>query len=332
MMTPRRKALPGPCGPRFVLALLLSLAFLTPARADSRALALERAVPAGAKDLRAIQDQVKRVAAKALPCTVCVRIGNAFGSGVIVSKDGYVLTAGHISGEPNRDVRVILSDGRTVAGKTLGSDVGIDSGMVRITDEGVWPFVEMGNASKLKKGQWCVALGHPNGYKHGRPPVLRLGRVLENKSRIIRTGCALVGGDSGGPLFDLDGKVIGIHSRIGTSLTYNIHVPVDTYRTTWDRLVKSEVWGGPSGPYIGVVLNPGEKECKIAEVEKNSPAEKAGLRPDDVVIRFDKKKIAAFEDLITLIHKHKPGDTVPLEVRRGKEVLNLKVIVGKRAA
>ncbi len=150
---------------------------------------------------------------------------------------------------------------------------------------------------------------------------------------MIRTECALVGGDSGGPLFDLDGKVVGIHSRIGESLSFNLHVPVDTYRTTWDRLVKSEVWGGrASEAYIGVVLNPDAKECKIAEVEKDSPAAKAGLQPDDVVIRCDKKKVADLEDLMTLIRKHKPGDELPLEVRRGKEVLNLKVVIGKRMA
>ena len=331
MMNQQRRTFLGPCGPQFVLVLFLGLSVWTPVHAESKPSALDKPVPTDIKELRAIQERVKKVAAKALPCTVCVRIGNAFGSGVIVNKDGYVLTAGHISGEPGRSARVILSDGRVVEGETLGSNEDFDSGMIRITEEGAWPFVEMGDASKVKKGEWCIALGHPDGYKPGRPPVLRLGRVLENKSRILRTDAALVGGDSGGPLFDLDGKVIGIHSRIGTGLSFNIHVPVDTYRTTWDRLVKGEVWGGASDSYIGVVLNPDEKECKIAQVEKDSPAEKAGLQPDDVVIRFGKQKVADLEDLITLIHKHKPGDTVSLEVRRGKEVLNLKVVVGKRS-
>ncbi len=332
MMNQQRRTLLDSCGPRFVLALLLGLGVGTLLRAENKPSILDKPVPTDIKELRAIQERVKKAAVKATPCTVCVRIGNAFGSGVIVSKDGYVLTAGHISGEPGRHARVILSDGRVVEGETLGSNEEFDSGMIRITEKGDWPFVEMGDASKVKKGQWCIALGHPDGYKPGRPPVLRLGRVLENKSHILRTSAALVGGDSGGPLFDLDGKVIGIHSRIGTGLSFNIHVPVDTYRTTWDRLVKSEVWGGTSASYIGVVLNSDEKECKIAQVEKDSPAEKAGLRPDDVVIRFGKQKVADLEDLITLIHKHKPGDTVPLEVRRGKEVLNLKVVVGKRSA
>jgi serine protease Do len=318
-------------GPRFALALLLGLSVRTPLHAESRPAALDKAVPQNIQDLRAIQERVKKVAAMVTPATVGIRYRNNAGSGVIVSKDGYVLTAGHISGEADRTMTLILSDGRRVKGKTLGANHGIDSGMIQITDKGEWPFVEMGDSAKLKKGDWCLALGHPDGYKPGRLPVLRLGRVLDHRSRSIRTDCALVGGDSGGPLFDLNGKVIGIHSRIGSGLTFNLHVPVDTYRTTWDRLVKGEVWGrGPTGPYIGVVLNPDAKECQIAQVEKGSPADKAGLQPDDVVLRCGKEKIRDLEDLISLIRGHKPGDELPIEVRRGTEIVNLKVVVGKR--
>jgi serine protease Do len=206
--------------------------------------------------------------------------------------------------------------------------------MIRISDKGEWPFVELGDAAKVKDGAWCLALGHPEGYKPGRPPVLRLGRVLERSDKMLRTDCALVGGDSGGPLFDLDGKVIGIHSRIGDRLTYNFHVPADTYRATWDRLAKGEVWGGRgrNQPYIGVHLNEDARDCRIVEVDKDSPAEKAGLRADDVVIRFGKDKVEDLEDLLTLIDKRKPGDEVPIRVRRGKETINLKVVVGRRRA
>src|ERR1700758_5044418 len=115
----------------------------------------------------------------------------------------------------------------------------------------------MGKSTSLTKGQWVVSIGHPGGFRPNRTPVVRLGRVLEANANLIVTDCTLVGGDSGGPLFDLDGKVIGIHSRISSGLAFNFHVPVDTYRTTWDRLVKGDVWGGGrTGPYIGVVLNP----------------------------------------------------------------------------
>ncbi len=319
---------------RFILALLIGLLARTPLYAESRPPALDKLLPQSVQDLRAIQERVKKVTAKVTPCVVSIRIGNAAGSGVIVSKDGYVLTAGHISGEAERRADVILPDGRRLKGKTLGSNDRDDSGMIRITDEGEWPFVELGDASKLKEGAWCLALGHPEGFRKGRTPVLRLGRFLGRDPRnkkFLRTDCALVGGDSGGPLFDLDGKVIGIHSQIGEYMTWNLHVPVDTYRDNWDRLVKGEV-RKRSRPYIGVELNEDATECRIAKVEKDSPAEKAGLKAEDVVIRFGGEPVEDLEDLLTLIAKYKPGKEVPIRVRRGAKTLDLKVIIGQRPA
>src|SRR3954466_942030 len=122
----------------------------------------------------------------------------------------------------------------------------------------------MGISGALHKAQWCIALGHPGGFKLGRTAPLRLGRILDLRGTFITTDCTLVGGDSGGPLFDLDGKVIGIHSRIGASTLANIHVPVDTYTETWDRLAAAEAWGdrfafGPRGPLLGVVGETHEK-------------------------------------------------------------------------
>src|SRR5262249_36407529 len=151
-------------------------------------------------------------------------------------------------------------DGKRVKGKTLGQNVGIDSGMIKIVEEGTYPFVDMGTSGDLKKGQWVISCGHPGGYKQGRTPVVRLGRVLDSTNMIIRTDCTLVGGDSGGPLFDMNGKVIGIHSRIGPTLQSNIHVPVDTYRETMDRLVAGESWGGaPGRPYLGLRVDVDDK-------------------------------------------------------------------------
>lgn len=319
---------------RFVVALIVGLTVLSPLRAESRPAALDKPVPETVRDLRVIQERVKKVAAKVMPAVVGIRIGHAAGSGVIVSKDGYVLTAGHISGEPDRDATIILPDGRRLQGKTLGSNVNIDSGMIRITDKGDWPFVEMGDASKLKVGAWCLALGHPEGFRRGRTPVLRLGRLLDRKESYLRTGCALVGGDSGGPLFDLDGKVIAIHSRISESMTMNLHVPVDTYRENWDRLASGEVWGGRKrGAYIGIRFDRDDLgECRILQVYKNSPAEKAGLKADDVILRFGNSEVEDSDDLIGMIGKHKPDEVVPIRVRRGSKVLNLKVKIGKYPA
>src|SRR5262249_25394639 len=174
------------------------------------------------------------------PAVVGIQIGGASGSGVIVSEDGYILTAGHVSGKPDTECEIIFPDGKRVKGKSLGVNRSIDSGMIKITEKGKWPFAEMSRGPKPEKGQWVVSLGHPNGFISGRTPVLRLGRVLNSTDSLVQTDCTLVGGDSGGPLFDLDGKVIGIHSRIGPTITFNIHVPIATYNETWDDLVASK--------------------------------------------------------------------------------------------
>ena len=185
---------------------------------------------------------MQKVIAKVLPATVGVRIGNSAGSGVIVSEDGLVMTAGHVVGKPGQDVTFFFHDGKTAKGKTLGMFVTADAGMMKITDAGKYPFVELGSSADLKSGTWCVALGHPLGYQPGRPPVVRVGRVLRIREGVIQTDCTLVGGDSGGPLFDLEGRVIGIHSRIAGPTDVNLHVPVDIFRENWDRLLKGDSW------------------------------------------------------------------------------------------
>src|SRR5262249_34378556 len=158
--------------------------------------AVEKPAPENLADLKAIQGQVNKVLDKVIPCTVGVVVGGASGSGVIIDKDGTVLTAGHVSGKPGQEGILILHNGKTVKGKTLGQNVGIDSGMIKITDEGPWPFVEMGSSADVKKGEWVISCGHPGGYKKGRSPVVRLGRVLDTTNSTIRTDCTLVGGDS----------------------------------------------------------------------------------------------------------------------------------------
>ena len=322
-------------------ALLLALGLASPlvrsARAGTKDLpkVFDKAMPENLQDLKAIQAHVRALVKKVVPATVNVRIGPGQGSGVIVSEDGYILTAGHVAGAPGRDVKITLADGRQVKGTTLGVNRGIDSGLIKITTEGKWPHVEMGNSSKLKKGQWCLAVGHPTGYKKGRSPVVRLGRVLDSGKVLVRTDCALVGGDSGGPLFDMDGKVIGIHSRIAGPLTANIHVPVDTYRETWDRLAQSEAWGGglfgqDNQPYLGVAPDPESKDCKIGEVYPDSPAAKAGLKVNDVVVRFAGKRVGDFDELRSQVLRRRPGERVRIEIQRGDQTVNLDVVVGKR--
>ena len=234
---------------RFCLALAVasSLAYLVPPTSVPAQTPPAAAAPAvgplqGIGELRSIEDRVKQVAAKVTPAVVAVKVGQAQGSGIVVSKDGIVLTAGHLTIKPKETADLIFPDGKTVHGVTLGINRDADAGMVRITDKDQWPCVEMAPAGSVRPGMWCVALGHPLGYQAERPPVIRLGRVLHVSANTLHTDCTLVAGDSGGPVFDLDGRLIGINSRIAMNVTnLNFHVPVDIYRQFWDKMLRGEV-------------------------------------------------------------------------------------------
>lgn len=287
--------------------------------------------PKNGDDLKVMQSHVRELVKRVTPCVVAVSLNGGMGSGVIISEDGYVLTAGHVVGRPNRDATFILHDGRKVHGKTLGANYGVDSGLMKITTEGKWPFVELGSSTGIKPGHWCLAMGHPGGFYKDRSPPVRLGRVLHKTRSAIVTDCTLVGGDSGGPLLDMSGKVIGIHSRIGDGLKDNLHVPINTYRQTWDRLVSGEAWGGrrPGGPIIGVLGDTSTDAAKISRVLPKSPAEVAGVKVDDVITKFDGKKIETFEALASAVNEKEPGDRVKVELRRGDETLTLDLVVGR---
>jgi len=326
------------CAPALLLFLApaVTRADAPPAKVPPLPPALAKLAPETIDDLKAIQEQTKAVLKKVMSCTVGLRVRGASGSGVIVSEDGMVLTAGHVVGEANLDVGVILPDGRIVKGKTLGANRTIDSGMLKITDTGKYPFVELGGSKDLKLGEWVLAIGHPGGYKVGRSPVVRVGRIGRTNDQFIQTDCTLVGGDSGGPLFDMQARLIGIHSRISGPITTNIHVPVDTYRDTWDRLAKAEVWGRGFGGrnviegYLGLYCESDTNGCKIVTLTPGQAAEKAGLRVGDVVLRFDEKEFKDFTELGDLIAGKKPDQEVAIEVRRGKEELTLRVKIGRR--
>jgi serine protease Do len=313
--------------------------------------------PEDIQELKALEKRVKGVVDKCTPCTVAILIGFGAGSGVIVSEDGLVLTAAHViagepkfdpkgSGyEPNKDCIIVLSDGKKVKGKTLGINDKMDSGMVKITDKGPkeggkWPFLPIAKSSEIKTGQWVVSLGHPGGPKSGRGPVARLGQIEPPEKHRLHKGfvvsnCTLVGGDSGGPLFDLDGNVIGIHSRIGLSLNQNVHVPSDQFSIEWEKLVAGEVIGRQpksNGAVVGVVFPEDENDdAWIVELDEEGPAAKAGAKAGDTITKFNGEQIKTVKRFRELVREKKPGDIVKLTVRRGVEILTLTVTLGKRA-
>ncbi|MHB0956452.1 MAG: S1C family serine protease [Pirellulaceae bacterium] len=310
--------------------------------------ALERifaeGVPTSLVDLRLMDAHQRTLIERLTQVTVGIEIDQTQGSGVIISPDGLILTAAHVAGAPNRTVRVWTSDGQQHRGKTLGMNKGMDAGLIKITPSSTeteqetsqakphWPHAVMGDTSRLHAGSWCLALGHPGGYQLDRQPSARFGRVLSVNNTVIETDCLLIGGDSGGPLFDMHGQVVGIHSRIGRELNKNMHVPVHTYRDNWDRLVRGESWGTllslVGRPVIGVLGDRNTDVPRIAQVLPASPAESAGLQAGDLVLRFGEDEVRKFDDLKQLVGRRNPGDEVALRVLRGEETLEFLLIIG----
>ncbi len=298
---------------------------------------LQGETPQSVADLKAIEIHVQGLIEKILPSTVAVQVGPAQGSGVIISPDGFVLTAAHVSGAPGRTAWLVLHDGTRISGTTLGVYRTLDAGLIKIdqappADE--WQHAKMGESKDVVAGQWCLAAGHPGGYQADRPPVMRLGRVLSlNDNSTITTDCTLIGGDSGGPLFGMDGKVIGINSRIGNPLIVNLHVPVNTFRDEWDRLVKSDAWGHTPGrePFIGVQGAPESNNATVHRVFPGTPAAEAGIKPGDLIVRFGQRRVADFTTLQSYVSDEEPGNRVTIVIQREDRTIELQLVVGKRS-
>lgn len=292
--------------------------------------------PQSIDELKQLQGRIQECVRKVQAATVCVQIGNGQGSGVIVNKEGLVLTAAHVSGDPGQPARIILADGRRLKAETLGANRPLDASMVQITTPGEWDFVELGDSDSVLIGNWCVAIGHPGGYMRQRPPVVRVGRVVMRRRSVIQTDCLLVGGDSGGPLFDLDGRVIGIHSRIGAASDWNFHVPAQVYQENWKRLVAAETWGQRPGrkpgarAQLGIVGETVKSGCRVVDIVPGTAAETAGLKPGDIITRFDDQPVAGIDELIKLVDASSPEDRVELLYLRGDKSDKLEVQLKSR--
>ena len=283
--------------------------------------------PADVSQLKFLEKRSAELMDELLPAIVNVQVGAAQGSGVVVSRDGYVLTAAHVIGRQNLNARIKFPDGREVNAKTLGLNRGVDSGMLKITDPGSYPYVEIGESSGMKNGQWVLAIGHPGGWDEKRGLVLRVGRLLYKNPTVLRTDCVLVGGDSGGPLFDFEGRVIGIHSRIGNALWDNFHVPIDTFSEDWDQLVASKIVGASTKAYIGLSLSGDTNQ--VSEVAPGSPAEQAGVKKDDRIIRLDGKPVKDKASMGEIFRELKIGQKVDLVIQRGELEISMELEVGE---
>lgn len=284
-------------------------------------------------ELLKIQAQVQSKLDAVARAVVAVEAGDGAASGVIVSADGLVMTAAHVTSNPGRAITLILADGRRVSGKSLGVDTWTDAAMMRIDgNKKDWPHVSLCRDLRVAKpGSWCFGLGHPGGFDRSRGPVLRVGHVLKQTPNRLHTDCVLMGGDSGGPLFNLNGEVIGIHSQIWESRDQNVHVSVAPFLRGWDALKKSGVvhtWGMGAGGWLGVHTRISlGAELEVAEVAKDSPAARAGLLAGDIIVTLDGERMLDQPQFSTAISSRASGETISIQVKSkaGPRVVDVKL-------
>jgi len=299
----------------------------------------EKDAPQSPADLLEIQNQVSSVLDKAKQATVCI-VGNGSGSGVIVSEDGLVLTAGHVSGDPGTKVHVVMPDGTKLEAESLGRSAAADSGLVRITEKKKHPFVEIAPPATVFRGDWIFAIGHPGGFDKDRGIVLRVGRVIHRSTDTIQTDCKLIGGDSGGPLFDMQGRIVGIHSRVSKKNEQNYHVTVRAFKRDWYRMLAGQVVTiddsyakiQRKGGFLGVKRISHSRGVQVTGVVQNSPAAQSKIRAGDVISHINGKKIESLNSFRTLINEHGPGDKVLLDIIKRWEggTKKVEVTLGNR--
>ncbi len=294
-------------------------------------------------DLTKLETKVEDVSKKVMPATVALiaEATGSSGSGVITTADGLILTAAHVV-QGVEELTVVFPDGEQVQGKVLGANYSKDIAMVKITKGGPWPFAGMGVSKPLEAGDWVIALGHSAGFDAARTPPVRFGRVVsKGPGNFLTTDCTLIGGDSGGPLFDLDGKIVGINSSIGVSLTNNNHAGVDGFRQDWDRLLAGEAWGklqmnpfaNPEMPVLGIGAENGRgtRGVLVGEVAPRSPAAAAGVRIGDLIQTLDGEPVKNFRELTVMLAKREAGDKIKLQVVREARSTELNVTLARRA-
>lgn len=270
-----------------------------------------------------------------------------FGSGFIISPDGYILTNTHVVAGMNQ-IKVMLNDKHEYMAKLIGSDQQSDVALLKIEAENL-PVIKVGNAKDLKPGEWVAAIGAPFGFDNSVTAgiVSAKGRSLpnENYTPFIQTDVAINPGNSGGPLFNLKGQVVGINSQIysrsGGFMGISFAIPIDVAMNVADQLkTTGKVQRGQLGVVIQEVSYDLAKSfgldaatgALIAKVLPGSPAAQAGLQVGDIVRSVDGEVVRASSDLPVMVGSMQPGKEVTLGIwRKGKD-LEAKVRLGSTTA
>lgn len=268
----------------------------------------------------------------------------SLGSGFIISADGFILTNAHVV-ESADEINVRLTDKREFKAKVIGADKRTDVALIKIEATGL-PVVRMGDPTRLKVGEWVVAIGSPFGFDNTVTAgiVSAKGRSLpqENFVPFIQTDVAINPGNSGGPLFNMRGEVVGINSQIysrtGGFMGLSFAIPIDVALDIQSQL---RAKGRVSRGRIGVVIQEVTKDLAdsfglskpvgalVNQVEKGSPADKAGVEPLDIIVSFDGKQIGSSSDLPRIVGSTRPGARAVVQILRKGATKDLIMTVGE---
>jgi serine protease Do len=289
----------------------------------------------GLGELLSVQRQVQLVLDQARKAMVALQSGGGTASGVIVSPQGLVLTAAHVTGGPGKKVKVTLENGKTVEAESRGLDTATDAAMLQLPAPAkAWPFTTINREVRsLKLGEWCFALGHPGGWDAARGSVLRVGKLVKISPNMLQSDCVLMGGDSGGALFNLAGEVIGINSQIWRGRDQNLHVSMAPFLRSWEVMKKGEVvreWGQGNGAWIGLSTQGSADGLVVQSVAPDSPAMKAGVKDGDVVISLNHQKLTAPVEFSEAIQARVAGEIVTLKIRGAGGERLVEVRLGRR--
>ncbi len=265
------------------------------------------------------------------------------GSGFVISPDGFILTNNHVV-EDASELRVSMADGEELVATLVGADPEIDVALIKVEPDTPLPALDLGSSDALRVGDWVVAIGNPLDYAHTVTAgiVSAKGRVINATTYddFIQTDASINPGNSGGPLLNTSGEVVGINtavSRFGQGIAFS--VPIDMVKALIDELKEH---GRVARGWLGISMQPLDEDLAlafgldepngalVAMVHDGTPADAAGLKAGDLILKLGDAEIADSNALLHAVGQHRPGEAVAVEVMRKGKTRTIQVTLGER--